>query len=1631
MFKKSFAILLIFLLVFSSSAFGATLPLKEKTEKPKRSSYQINKEEFDQQYKPKDKVRIVVELKEKPAIDYAQEKGIKFSDLPTPTKEKLQKDILTSQDKVKSQIKSKQIKIEYINQFTNVVNGFSAKVEYGNLPLIEQLENVADVHIVNEYERPSEKPEMKYSKELVQAQEAWRVYKFKGEGMVVGVIDTGMDPSHRDMILTDNDTAKLKKSDVENRIGTNGLQGKYYTDKVPYGYNYMDHNHTIQDKGAEASMHGMHVSGTVAANGDEENNGIQGIAPEAQILALKVFGNDPEFPSTFGDIYVKAIDDAIALGADVLNMSLGSTAGFVSPEDPEQKAIQKAVDNGILMAISAGNSAHFGNGFANPYAENPDIGVSGSPGLSYHSLQVASSENKFMDLDAVSYKIGEETGKAPFLSASSVHPNNVETKTFELAYGGLGKPEELANVDGKYALIVRGELAFTEKVLNAQAAGALGVIIYNNADGYVNMQSDPAIKIPQLFMLKANGDKLAKALKENQKVTITFEGDKTTAPNPEAGKMSDFTSWGLTPNLDFKPEITAPGGQIYSTLENNEYGMMSGTSMAAPHVAGGSALVLQRVDKEFKLSGLERVKMAKNLMMNTAQPITDQGILNSSFGWETPYSPRRQGAGIMQLHSALSSPVIVTEKTTNEGKVALKEVGEKIEFTLKVKNYSNTDVKYDVHGNLQTDFAGWGEFGYNPDELEAQPILDAEITINGENTKQITVPAKDTVEFKVQVDLSNAKVDDPSVSGKWGIPVDINEVFPNGYFVEGFVTLTDPEDKNPELSVPYVGFKGDWNAAPIVDAYADSGDSFYDYTGLIDENGYYLGQNPLIKGIKPDKNAISPNGDGTQDSTIPVLSFLRNAKKVEFNILDKEGNHLRTIRTENEIRKNYYDRGLAPMYSLNPARGWDGKINNEVIEGDYYYEVKATLDYPGTEPQSFTMPVKVDITSPTLDASYADGVVTLAAADNENGSGVAYVELRLGGKSVALLSGDETEHELGLGSGQTLTVVAVDYAGNEVKETILNKDEEETDVPDIRVLTPEAFSTLGEKEVAVSGYVADDSGIESLTIGGKEVDVAYNEETDRYEFHTTLEFETDGVHRFDIAGVDGNGTEISFSRTVFVDTTVPTLNVTGAPSSVGKGDPNPKVSVEVKDNFDEIRLKVNGSEVFYNEFKEPFDMRAFEKTIKDIELKLKDGVNKFVFEVTDLAGHKATQEIQITKLTESPGGGGGGIPVPVQPTLPSDQGDYKVDDKEATLVVDGNKLESAIKDSTKGEVVVDLSAASNKNIPSILTALQSDTIKKIADNNKSLVLQTGKAAVTIPASVLADLAKAATGNVEISIKQEEPKAGTNFVSKVYDFNISYQNNGKATAFDQFKEPVTVEMAITGSTIKDKRKTAAYYFDEKENKWVYSGGKVVGDKVQFKTSHFSKYVALEHSISFKDVEKHWAKDEIEVLASRLITSGKTADIYAPADKLTRAEFAVLLVRALNIPTKSYEGVFSDVTEKQGWSVLQIEAASRAGIVNGDPSGKYNPQDKITREQMATMIIRAIQYKDKSLLKDLKPNKKFSDQAQISSYAKEAVQQAAELGIIKGKTSTTFAPKDPTNRGEAAVMLYRLLGSLDEY
>ncbi|MCC2250612.1 S8 family serine peptidase [Virgibacillus sp. AGTR] len=1221
MLKRSFIILFVLLLAFSNfSTASAMGQLSGQTKK----KADLTSEKLTETGNPDKEVRVIVEVKDKPAIEVATKKGIKFNSLAESEKKKLEIDAKAKQKTIKSEMKQQKVEAKYLQEFTTVVNGFSAEVKQGDLKKIKDIPNVKKVHVVNEYERPIAKPEMKYSKELVEAQQAWRDYGYKGEGMVVGIIDTGIDSTHQDMVLSDADTAALTEEAVNETIDEEGLPGNFYTDKVPYGYNYMDENDEIREIHAEANYHGMHVAGTVGANGDEDNGGVLGIAPEAQLLALKVFGNDPEMQYTYGDVYVKAIDDAIKLGVDALNMSLGSTAGYVDPDSPEQQAVARAVDNGVLMSISAGNSALFADGYFYPYASNPDYGLVGSPGVSYESLQVASYENTFMEVDQLGYTIDGEAGSAAFLSAGQTSPPE-DGSSFELVDAGLGYPEDFEGKDlsGKYALIQRGELAFTEKALNAQEAGATGVIIYNNTDGVVNMASEASITIPQLFMLKSDGDQLAEALANGQAVSVEFSGETTTIDNPDAGKMSAFSSWGLTPNLDFKPEITAPGGQIYSTLNDNEYGLMSGTSMAAPHVSGGSALVLQRVDEEFGYEQADRVNLAKNLMMNTSDQVYFE---------EEPVSPRRQGSGLMQLHAALSTPVVVTEAETNEAKVALKEIsGDQVSFELTAQNFSDEAVTYDVEANVQTDTPvdGGGVIVTAPNMFPSNDLGDL-ATINGDQDATIEVPANDSTTFTVTIDVSS--VDDS-----------LAEIFTNGYWLEGFVTLTDPTDTNPELTVPYVGFKGEWDNAPIFDEPVWDDDSFYEMTSVVtslgkDDSGEmqygYLGEDLATGEVDPEKIAFSPNGDGVQDDALMMLSFLRNAKDAKFTVLDEDGKKVRTIRLESELVKNYYDSGAGPYYSISADRAWDGKIKGKPApEGNYYLQAEGVIDYEGAEWQTLRLPVILDTTAPEVEASYSfdEELLTVHAEDTEGGSGVAYWDVLVNGESVLeepYVNG-ETEHTLtDVDEDATITVVTADYAGNEV-EAEAEMIEPDKTVPDLHLLTPEMNSADADKEVVFSGYVTDESGVKEVTIDGEKAELVYNEEEERYDFSMPVSHKKDGYYFKHIKAVDNVGNETEIGRRYFVDSSKAKLKIKGKKKT--KED-HITLTAKVKDNFDDINLYVDGDHVYTHELSKPYGKKKFNEEI-EVELDLEDGENVFEFKVVDLAGHETVETYTVTKRT--------------------------------------------------------------------------------------------------------------------------------------------------------------------------------------------------------------------------------------------------------------------------------------------------------------------------------------------------------------------------------------------------------------
>lgn len=1565
-------------------------------------------ERLAQPEQPKEIVRVIVELEAAPAIDTATKQGVSYKELSDSSKASAESVVEKQQADVQSVLQKSIGAFEVKESFTTVFNGFSLEVKAEDVQRIALTPGVAAVYESQEYKRPEVQPQMISSKELVQAQLAWEKYEFKGEGMVVGVIDSGIDPNHRDFVLTNDASGEITEEEVNAALTSGEVEkGKYFSAKVPFGYNYMDDNYEVRDIGPGASMHGQHVSGTVGANGDELNGGVKGVAPEAQILALKVFGNDKNFGSTFGDVYVKALDDAIKLGADVINMSLGSVAGYVDENSPEQQAVGRAKDNGLLVSISAGNSDLWGsdNNWY-PGADNQDYGLTGSPSVSEGSVGVASFENTEIVASAFSYLVDDEVaGEALFLLANDVDaPEGVE---FEVMDAGIGTPADFEGKDftGKFALVSRGSIAFTEKGLNAQAAGAAGVIIYNNAAGTINMASDPAITIPYMSALQADGRAMKALLDAEQTVEVRFDGNTVSTPNPESGSMSSFTSWGPTPNLDFKPEITAPGGNIYSTFNNNEYGLMSGTSMAAPHVAGGAALIFERVDKEFGLSGYDRSQMVKNLLMNTSKPVE----LNPG----EYVSPRRQGAGIMQLANALETDVIVYDKATGEGKVALKEIADgQFSLNLEAKNFSDTEKTYNVSIQLQSDYAvpGPDEFLVLPNTVGSYVFAStgdaADYTV--ELPASVTVPANGTADLTINVDASGSE---------W-----LKEQFTNGYFIDGFVTLEDatPGENETEnlvpLTVPFFGFNGSWDDAPIFDQEYWKGDlSYYGVQGLYDAAGFRNSGKLGAPGVvDPTSFAFSPNADGELDTALPVFSLERNAKEFEVNVLDKDGKKLRTIATSKNLLKHY---SAQNPYTFNPMYAWDGKIAGKLAaQGDYQIELRAKIDFEGAEWQSVKYPIKLDTTAPEfeIDVDQELGTVEFTVADDF--SGVNFVDVYANGELIDTLVADEsgvTAFDFSsLTPGAELTFTAYDVAGNTVTQTAKVDYEVEEGFPVIDWITPEFFDVFNTSEVEVTGSVSDDSEVVKVTVNGEEAD-----EFDGTDFSHTATFD-DGVHKIKVAAEDMHGNESSIQRQVFVDTTLPTLELSGVPASVGLGAENPTIGVKVGDNFDYARVYVNGDEVYFQDLSEPYQLKAFTKTV-DVELALEEGSNTFEVKVVDVAGNEKVQNFTINKAD---------TPVVMPPTTTPPPVTPPVTPPTPDTTVGVEDVNEQVADTTTEVVTVPVpELVAGEILPVDLPAA---TINAVQASGKSLVLTSGGASFELSNEVLTQFKAAGADKVVISLRMNGSVSTASSVKLANDYTISASAVKGAVSTPLLAVDGEIEVSLPLlKAPKDARKTAAYFVSDAGA--VYAGGVVDGNKLTFSTNKMGTFTALEKAVTFTDSSKHWAKEQIEVLASRSIVQGKSETMFGTDANITRAEFAVLIARALNLPMENYKGTFKDVPASKAWAYAGVEAAYEAGIVNGKSETTFDPDANITRQEIAAMIVRAVEYQDAQLLAGVNPTHQFADQGKIGAFAKESVQLAHALGIINGRAGNAFDPTANATRAESAVMLYRALDTLNEF
>ncbi|WP_461200841.1 carboxypeptidase regulatory-like domain-containing protein [Anoxybacillus sp. TBDG-1] len=419
-------------------------------------------------------------------------------------------------------------------------------------------------------------------------------------------------------------------------------------------------------------------------------------------------------------------------------------------------------------------------------------------------------------------------------------------------------------------------------------------------------------------------------------------------------------------------------------------------------------------------------------------------------------------------------------------------------------------------------------------------------------------------------------------------------------------------------------------------------------------------------------------------------------------------------------------------------------------------------------------------------------------------------------------------------------------------------------------------------------------------------------------------------------------------------------------------------------------------------------------------------------QVKDYAGKSMTDytytfvtKQQLANPTPSPGSGG--LPSPVPTPAPSTGvGREVIENGEKTVELSTERVLEMAKNVDTVNIAVERKQG-EQNIHTLSVQVAKQLAEALLASGKSMSIEMNGATIALTKEVLKSFTKA---NVKLSVSVKDVKQETEgkVIAPVYELSVKTLDGQHILG----EESIKVTFNVT-STPVDARKAAVYRLNGQS--YEYVGGVYDKSKKQFVVSlhAFGTFVLLEQSKTFNDVTSRlaWAKDEIEVLASRSIIQGMAKDRFEPNKAITRAQFAVLLARALQLPTSSYKGVFTDVSSQMEWAAPYIEAAYRAGIVQGS-NGAFKPNDVITREQMAAMLVRALAYKNQHA-KGNGPIT-FADESAIAPYAREHVQLAASLQLIRGTVvngKLVFRPKANATRAESAVMLYRLLQQTGEF
>lgn len=906
-------------------------------------------------------------------------------------------DVELSQEQVIKRIKKEISDAVVLEKLSFAINAIIVETKHSNLKLLESIKGVESVTVSQEVTLSTNdtaallQNDVVYTGNMMQSTIAAE-NGYTGKGMVVAVIDSALDVNHEAFATTPPE-ASLSQADIDAAVKSGLLNANattnelYISEKIPFAYDYSNGDADVT--APPSNNHGTHVSGLAVGNSDS----FKGIAPDAQLVFMKVF--DDDMKGGYDWDICAAIDDCAILGVDVVNLSLGFPSGF-SFGIVFEEFLVNCTKVGTYVVASAGNeneqASNIGvNGTGYPLATEPDSGLVGSPGSSLQAMSVASIEDTaemktpyFLIDDKKIYFTDSNTGlEKEFISY-------FDNQTLEyIEVPGVGNVEDYAGIDvsGKIALIRRGTITFFVKEEIAASFGAVGVIIANTDDTAILVGSINAVPI----IAMKNSDAQMLLARENKTLTVSKNHFDILLPE-NAGQMAQSSSVGVLPDMTLKPEITAPGGNAYSALPDGKYGLLSGTSMASPQIAGVIAVIKQRYKDELANMPIEKQNdFISTLLMSTAQIVYDPNGV--------PYTPRKQGSGLAQIDNVISAEAYVTVKDNNRPVAQLgSSVNGVYSTEITINNVSSSSKQYDLSAisivpKIEKMQAPSGkEYNYMMPQSRYLESNEFIVTFSEET---VTVEPGQSATISINFELTE--------EGKKNL-----KAFENGIYMEGFIVIEDNSQDGIELHVPYIGFYGDWHALSIFDKKIYSGEdtSLYGaYVSVIDPNGNeeYLGVNKYAQEFLADENKIAINGNKLTGQYLPMvtITMLRNARSMELEVLDENGNALQlfdpyTLELIGEKRIVEYERktlvnsGMVFCYQFQWAPiKFDGTEFDYIDEGTYKIRVTAMPD--GIDDPSYAQvlefPFIIESIAPSINGYEVfeqDGerYITVKATDN-------------------------------------------------------------------------------------------------------------------------------------------------------------------------------------------------------------------------------------------------------------------------------------------------------------------------------------------------------------------------------------------------------------------------------------------------------------------------------------------------------------------------------------------------------------------------------------------------------------------------------------------------------------------------